>query len=164
MSESADRSALFLASVSSTLFALGFAGLRDLRARARDSIEDFFYARAIGRIRQYYVEQAVPERGHYFMLAPSDSGKVALRNMAVDPGRWQIYFTNQAMVSVVSAVIGGGLAIAGPLGLSDESLLQDDWAGPQPLTSRSDAASFRGGDRSEPEHRGGPPGGGCWGW
>ena len=144
VSESAGRSALFLASVSSTLIALGFVaqvadetfrlfalaalpilaflGLATFVRVLENSIEDLFYARAIGRIRQYYVEQAGPERSHYFMLEPGDSIEVALRNMAVEPGRWQIYFTNQAMVSVVnSAVIGGGLAIAGgALGLSDE--------------------------------------------
>ena len=144
VSESAGRSALFLASVSSTLIALGFVaqvadetfrlfalsalpilaflGLATFVRVLENSIEDLFYARAIGRIRQYYVEQAGPERSHYFMLEPGDSIDVALRNMAVEPGRWQIYFTNQAMVSVVnSAVIGGGLAIAGgALGLSDE--------------------------------------------
>jgi hypothetical protein len=144
VSESASRSALYLASVSSTLIALGFVaqvadetfrlfalaalpvlaflGFATFMRVLECSIEDLFYARAIGRIRQYYVDLAGPERRHFFMLEPGDSIETALRNMAVQPGRLQVYLTSQAMVSVVnSAVIGAGIAIAcGALSASEE--------------------------------------------
>lgn len=135
VSESASRSAFYLASVSSTLIALGFVaqvadetfrlfalaalpvlaflGFATFMRVLESSIEDLFYARAIGRIRQYYVELAGPERSHFFVLEPGDSIEIALRNMAVQPGRLQVLLTNQATVSAVnSAVIGAGAAIA----------------------------------------------------
>jgi hypothetical protein len=144
VSESASRSALYLASVSSTLIALGFVaqvadetfrlfalaalpvlaflGFATFMRVLESSIEDLFYARAIGRIRQYYVELAGPEHRHFFMLQPGDSIEIALRNMAVQPGRLQVYLTSQAMISVVnSAVVGAGAAIAcGALSASEE--------------------------------------------
>ena len=143
VSEAAGRSALYLASVSSTLIALGFVaqvadetfrlfalaalpilaflGLATFLRVLENGVEDIVYARAIGRIRQYYVELAGPERRHYFLLEPGDSAETAMRNMSLEPGRAQLFFTNSAMIAVVnSAVVGGGLAIAcGALGLPD---------------------------------------------
>ena len=140
VSESAGRSALYLASVSSALIALGFVaqvandtfrlfalaalpvlaflGLATFMRVLENTIEDLLYARAIGRIRQYYVDLAGPERRHFFLLKPGDSVDTALHNMAVRPG----HLTNQAMVSVVnSAVVGAGVAIAcGALSASEE--------------------------------------------
>jgi hypothetical protein len=143
VSEAAGRSSLYLASVSSGLIALGFVaqvadetfrlfalavipvlawlGLITFMRVLENGIEDILYARAIGRIRQYYLELAGPERARFFLLAPGDSYEVVLRNMAVEPGRWQLFFTSHAMIAVVnSAVVGAGLAlVAGALGASD---------------------------------------------
>jgi hypothetical protein len=47
------------------------------------------------------------------MLVGNDDPLGVVRNMAVEPSRWQLYFTNAMAIGVVNAVVGGGvLALA----------------------------------------------------
>jgi hypothetical protein len=134
--ESSGRASLYIGTVSSALIALGFVaqvseagGTFELFALTifpvlfflggvtwkrmlESSIEDIFYAQAINRIRNYYLELAGPEAG-YFMLGGHDDPPGVMRNMGFEPSRWQPLFTSASMVAVVNAVVAGaGVAVA----------------------------------------------------
>jgi hypothetical protein len=137
VSESSVRSSLYLGALSSTLIGLGFfvsvggassnafrvfaltalttvfvLGIFTYTRLVQSSVEDIFYGRAINRIRHYYLEMA-GDRAHHFMLVGNDDPLGVVRNMAVEPSRWQLYFTNAMAIGVVNAVVGGGvLALA----------------------------------------------------
>jgi hypothetical protein len=149
VSESSSRSALYLGAVSSTLIALGFfaniGGTSDDAFRVfaltalttvwilgvftyirlvQSSVEDVFYGRAINRIRNHYLELA-GEKRNLFMLTANDDALGVVRNMAIQPSRWQLYFTNATAIAVVNAVVGGadlalavGIATGASLGVS----------------------------------------------
>jgi hypothetical protein len=146
VSESSSRSALYLGAVSSTLIALGFfaniGGTTDDAFRVfaltalttvfvlgvftyirlvQSSVEDLFYGRAINRIRHHYLELA-GEKSELFMLTANDDALGVVRNMAVQPSHWQLYFTNATAIAVVNAVIGGG-AIALAVGIATGAAL-----------------------------------------
>ena len=118
VSESSVRSSLYLGALSSTLIGLGFfvnvggafsdafrvfaltalttvfvLGIFTYTRLVQSSVEDIFYGRAINRIRHYYLELA-GDRAHHFMLVGNDDPLGVVRNMAVQPSRWQLYFTN----------------------------------------------------------------------
>ena len=137
VSESSVRSSLYLGALSSTLIGLGFfvnvggassdafrvfaltalttvfvLGIFTYTRLVQSSVEDIFYGRAINRIRHYYLELA-GDRAHHFMLVGNDDPLGVVRNMAVQPSRWQLYFTNAMAIGVVNAIVGGGvLALA----------------------------------------------------
>ena len=137
VSESSVRSSLYLGALSSTLIGLGFfvnvggassdafrvfaltalttvfvLGIFTYTRLVQSSVEDIFYGRAINRIRHYYLELA-GDRAHHFMLVGNDDALGVVRNMAVQPSRWQLYFTNAMAIGVVNAIVGGGvLALA----------------------------------------------------
>jgi hypothetical protein len=149
VSESSVRSSLYLGALSSTLIGLGFfvnvggassdafrvfaltalttvfvLGIFTYTRLVQSSVEDIFYGRAINRIRHHYLELA-GDRSHYFMLVGNDDPLGVVRNMAVVPSRWQLYFTNAMAIAVVNAVVGGGVlalatgvATGAPLGIS----------------------------------------------
>jgi len=130
-SESSNRASLYLVSVSSTLVALGFIGQTSSGGDAfnvfvltalptlyilglftfvrlvQGVAEDFQYARAINRIRHYYVDLA-GDRAHLFMLSAHDDAIGVLRNMNIRrQSAWQAYFTTPTLVAVISGVVGG---------------------------------------------------------
>jgi hypothetical protein len=91
---------------------------------AQNSVEDIFYGRAINRIRHYYLELA-GDRARHFMLGGNDDPLGVVRNMAVQPSRWQLHFTNAMAIGVVNAVVGGsvlalaiGVAAGASIGIS----------------------------------------------
>jgi hypothetical protein len=149
VSESSVRSSLYLGALSSTLIGLGFfasvggassdafrvfaltalttvfvLGIFTHTRLVQISVEDVFYGRAINRIRHYYLELA-GDRAHLFMLVGNDDPLGVFRNTAVEPSRWQLYFTNATAIGVVNAVVGGsvlalaiGVATGASIGIS----------------------------------------------
>jgi hypothetical protein len=135
VSENAGRSSLYLTSVSSALVALGFIGqvsdvgetfrlfslavipvlfwlglLTFLRVLEK-SIEDLYYARAINRIRHYYLELAGDD-ARYFLLGGNDDVVGVFSNMATSPSRGQLLYSSAATIGVVNSVVGGsGIAL-----------------------------------------------------
>jgi hypothetical protein len=138
ISESAARASLYLFSVSSTLVALGFIGQRSATGdifnvfaltvlptlyllglftfvRLVQSVnEDFQYARAINRIRHYYLELA-GDKAHLFVMSAHDDAVGVLANMGIKRSTWQAYFTTPTMIAVINSVVGGS-AVAIALG------------------------------------------------
>jgi hypothetical protein len=117
VSENTGRSSLYLTAVSSALVALGFIGqvsavgetfrlfslavipvlfwlglLTYVRVLEK-SIEDLFYARAINRIRHYYLELAGDDSG-YFLLGGNDDVAGVFSNMATSPSRGQLLYSS----------------------------------------------------------------------
>jgi uncharacterized membrane protein YkgB len=135
VSESTGRSSLYLTAVSSALVALGFIGqvsevgdtfhlfslavvpvlfwlglLTFVRVQEK-SIEDLYYARAINRIRHYYLELAGDHAG-YFLLRGNDDVAGVFANMATSPSRAQLLYGSATTVGVVNSVVGGaGVAL-----------------------------------------------------
>jgi hypothetical protein len=141
VSESGTRSSLYLASLSSTLIALGFVsqvsgggdafqlfalaalptlyflGVFTYVRLVESSVEDILYGRAINRIRHYYLELA-GEEGRYFLLTAHDDPLGVIANMGLEPGSSvQLFFTAASAVSVVNGMVGAS-AIAILLGVT----------------------------------------------
>src|SRR5512132_2541120 len=141
IADSNGRSALYLATVSSAIVALGFIGQVAHLGRAfhlfalallpalvllgvltylrlvQTAVEDLFYARAINRIRRHYVDLD-PEASRWFLLCGFDdpAGVLAAMGLAA-PGiahsRWHLLSHTATMVAVVTSSIGGvGVALA----------------------------------------------------
>lgn len=137
ISDTNGRTALYLNSVSSALVALGFIGqvsalgeafflfalillptlfVLGLITHARvlqSAIEDMQYARAINRIRHYYLE-AAPHLAPYFLLSAHDDGPGTGRNMGITASPAQFLVTAAGTVAIINGVIGGvtaGLAV-----------------------------------------------------
>jgi hypothetical protein len=135
-SESASRAALYTGALSASLVSLGFVaqvstagdtfrvfalvvlptvfllGLFTFVRLVESSIEDLNYGRAINRIRNYYLQLAGPE-ARYFMMSGNDDAVGVLRNMGLQPRRWQLYVTAASAIAVVNSVVGGSaLALA----------------------------------------------------
>jgi hypothetical protein len=133
--EAASRSMVYLASVSSSLVALGFIGnvtkvghvfrlfalavlpplfflglitfirLVDL------AVEGYLYDRAINRIRHYYLELA-GENGRYFMLSGNDDVQGVMANVGSTTSRRHLLFTDMTVIAVVNSIVGGaGVAL-----------------------------------------------------
>jgi hypothetical protein len=135
VSESTGRSSLYLTAVSSALVALGFIGqvsavgetfrlfslavipvlfwlglLTYVRVLEK-SVEDLYYARAINRIRHYYLELAGDDAG-YFLLGGNDDVAGVFSNMATSPSRAQLLYSSATTIGVVNSVVGGsGVAL-----------------------------------------------------
>ncbi len=129
VSESNGRSSLFVTTLSSSLVALGFIaqtsklgeafvifafvllptllflGLVTFYRLLQSAVEDMICARAINRIRHYYLEQS-PEVAQYFLMSDHDDNAGMLRNMGVDSSPWQMFVTNAGSVSVINGVLG----------------------------------------------------------
>jgi hypothetical protein len=135
VSENTGRSSIYLTAVSSALVALGFIGqVSDIGETFRlfslavipvlfwlglltyvrvleKSVEDLYYARAINRIRHYYLELAGEQRG-YFLLGGNDDVAGVFANMATSPTRAQLLYSAATTIGVVNSVVGGsGLAL-----------------------------------------------------
>jgi hypothetical protein len=117
VSENTGRSSLYLTAVSSALVALGFIGqASDVGETFRlfslavipvlfwlglltyvrlleKSIEDLYYARAINRIRSYYLQLAGDQRDH-FLLGGHDDVAGVFANMATSPSRAQLLYSS----------------------------------------------------------------------
>jgi hypothetical protein len=144
-SETASRAALYIGAVSSTLVALGFLGqisdvgdlFHTFALTALPTLyvlgvftfvylvhcgaEDFRYALAINRIRNYY-KQVAGDQAELFLLSGHDDAQGVLANMAVPFERRTRYFTFGSMVAFINSVVGGS-AIAIALGVvADVSL------------------------------------------
>jgi hypothetical protein len=141
IADSNGRSALYLSTVSSGVVALAFIGQLAHTGQAfllfalallpalvllgiltylrlvQTATEDLFYARAINRIRRYYLDLD-PEAGHWFVLCGFDdpAGVLAAMGLA-NPGtahsRWHLLSHAASMVAVVTSIIAGvGVALA----------------------------------------------------
>ena len=135
VSENTGRSSIYLTAVSSALIALGFIGqLSDLGDTFRlfslavipvlfwlgvltyvrvleKSIEDLYYARAINRVRHYYLELAGAD-ARYFLLRGNDDVAGVFANMATSPSRAQLLYSAATTIGVVNSVVGGsGIAL-----------------------------------------------------
>jgi hypothetical protein len=132
ISEGTARAALYVGALSSTLVALGFIGQAasmgdefgvfvlvalptlyvlgafTLVRLVEGSIEDLGYARAINRIRTYYLREVAGAEARYFSMSGHDDVYGVLANMGITrPSRWQLHFTLASMISVLNAVVGG---------------------------------------------------------
>jgi hypothetical protein len=132
-SEMTGRAALYLATVSSTLIALGFVA-RDRSAfvpfaaavipsllilgeftfirLVAASIEDLQYLYAIQQIRSYY-RSLVPEGLKFFADIPIGNPKVAAtRAMGMSQSPWNVVFTAGGMIAAINSILAGiGIAL-----------------------------------------------------
>ncbi len=128
ITESSGRASVFLGAVSGGLIALGlvataaktgaafyvfgiillptlaFVGLATFHRVLQSGIEDLGYARRIGRLRDYYVDQA-PEVAGY-LLNPAEQ----LPTPGLGIGLWQQFVTVAGMVAVITSVLVGSAA------------------------------------------------------
>jgi hypothetical protein len=141
IADSNGRSALYLATVSSTVVALAFIGQIDRLGQAfllfalallpalvllgiltylrlvQTAIEDLFYARAINRIRRHYLDLD-PAAARWFMLCGYDdpAGVMAAMGLATSeatPSHRHLLSHAATMVAVVTSIIAGmGVALA----------------------------------------------------
>jgi hypothetical protein len=130
IADSNGRSALYLSTVSGAVVALAFIGqiakvgqpfflfalallpalfflgvLTYLRL-LQSAIEDLFYARAINRIRRYYLGLG-PEAARWFLLAGHDDPAGAMASMGLPATRRHLLSHTATMVAVVASIIGG---------------------------------------------------------
>jgi hypothetical protein len=135
VSENTGRSSLYLTAVSSALVALGFMaqvsnvgdtfrlfslavipvlfwlGLLTFVRVLEKTIEDLYYARAINRIRHYYLDLAGDDAG-FFLLGGNDDVAGVFSNMATSPSRAQLLYSSATTIGVVNSVVGGsGIAL-----------------------------------------------------
>lgn len=135
IADSNGRAAFYLSTVSGAVIALAFIGqiadvgkafflfalallptlvllgiLTYLRL-LQTAIEDLFYARAVNRIRRYYLELD-PAAAHWFLLTSCDDPPTVMVNMGLAaPGakhsRWHLLSHTASMVAVVTSIISG---------------------------------------------------------
>jgi hypothetical protein len=133
--EAGARSSLYLGTMSSALIALGFIaqvskvgqafrlfalaivpvlfflGLVTYVRLLEKEIEEFYYARAINRIRHYYRELAGDDV-RYFMLTGHDDPVGVFQNMGLSASRAQLIFSSASMVGIINSVVAGaGVAL-----------------------------------------------------
>ena len=130
ISESTGRASMYLATVSSSLVALGFIGqssgmgtafdvlalillptlfflgLATVTRVTQSGVEDLLYARGINRIRHFYLEY-IPEAAPYFILNAHDDAEGVLHNMGLHPSRNQRLLTIGGTISVINSVVLG---------------------------------------------------------
>jgi hypothetical protein len=128
--ETGARSSLYLSAVSSALIALGFVaqvsevgetfrlfalailpvlfflGLVTYVRLLEKAIEEFYYARAINRIRSYYLELAGADV-RYFLLKGHDDAPGVFENMGLSSSRVQLVFTSASTIAIVNSVVAG---------------------------------------------------------
>jgi hypothetical protein len=129
------RSSLYLSAVSSALIALGFVaqvskvgqtfrlfalavlpllfflGLVTYVRLVEKAIEEFYYARAINRIRSYYLE-LVGGDARFFLLGGHDDAAGVFENMGLGASRTQLVFTSASTIAIVNSVVAGaGVAL-----------------------------------------------------
>jgi hypothetical protein len=128
ITESSGRASVFLGAVSGGLIALGlvataaktgaafyvfgiillptlaFVGLAAFHRVLQSGIEDLGYARRIGRLRDYYFDQA-PELTGY-LVNPAEQ----LPTPGLGIGLWQQFVTVAGMVAVITSVLVGSAA------------------------------------------------------
>jgi hypothetical protein len=133
--ETGARSSLYLSAVSSALIALGFVaqvskigetfrlfalailpvlfflGLVTYVRLLEKAIEEIYYARAINRIRSYYLKLAGRD-ARYFLLTGHDDATGVFENMGLPPSRMQLVFTSASTIGIVNSVVAGaGVAL-----------------------------------------------------
>ena len=140
--EANGRANLFVTSVSSATVALGFVaqvtqmgegflffaliilpplyfiGSVSLVRAVQVAIEDMVNARAMARIRHYYVERS-PAVQRYLMHSTHDDYAGMLSSFGLQPSLFQSFMTTAGMVNVVNGVIAGvfaGLGIKAAFG------------------------------------------------
>ena len=77
-------------------------------------MQDAYYARAIGRIRSFYLTVAGPEARQYWLLAAGDDQHAVMRHAGQRLTRWHPWTHQATAVAAVTAVIAGvlgGLAV-----------------------------------------------------
>jgi hypothetical protein len=132
VSEASSRASLYLASLSSSLVAIGFSaqspaafpfivaavapaifvlGVFTAVRLVDTGVENIQAQRAIARIRRHYAT-LTPEARRFFGPPPEDISEEALGMIGVRPGRFLLLFTMASMVGAVNAFVGGaGLAL-----------------------------------------------------
>ena len=128
ITESSGRASVFLGAVSGGLIALGlvataaktgpafyvfgiillptlaFVGLATFHRVLQSGIEDLGYARRIGRLRDYYFDQAPEVTG--YLVNPAEH----LPTPGLGIGLWQQFVTVAGMVAVITSVLVGSAA------------------------------------------------------
>ena len=131
--ETGVRSALFLGAVSGGLLALAFMAQVSGESSAFDvfalivlpvllllgtltylrlvelAIEDVHYARAINRLRHYYLDLA-PETRPYFLLSGSDDLRGVASNTGRPHGRWHFLSHAATTILIVTSILAGASA------------------------------------------------------
>lgn len=132
-SEAASRSALYLATVSSAMIALGFVSRSDALVAAflgaavplvlvlgvlthlrlvTLGVQDLARLRDVQRIKAYYAG-LTPNASAFFPTIDPDDGRALVSSMGYRPGPAQLLLTAAAPVAIINAVIAGiGAAIA----------------------------------------------------
>jgi hypothetical protein len=104
----------FLVFAFTVLPALVILGLMSYTRLADLAVHDAYYARAIGRIRSFYLDIAGPDARRYWLLGAGDDSQAVMRHAGQRLTTWH-HWTHQATaVAAVTAVIAGvlsGLAI-----------------------------------------------------
>lgn len=97
---------VFALAVLPALLALGltsYARLADL------AVHDAYYARAIGRIRSFYL-QIEPASAHYWLLPGGDDAHAVMRQTGQRHSRWHHLSHTATAVAAVTAAVAGVLA------------------------------------------------------
>jgi hypothetical protein len=106
-SDSTDEDFRLLALV--ILPALVFLGTVTFVRIIETGIEDAIWARAINRIRHYYLELA-GEDARYFLLGAHDDTEGGLANMGIAPSLWRPFVSVASVVAVINSLVVGALA------------------------------------------------------
>jgi hypothetical protein len=88
---------------------LGFVGLVTFDRLVQSSIEDFAYARRIGRLRDFYLS-VVPELEPHVLVVRGPHAAALLHGRQPCPSGWQLALTTAGMVAVVNSVLIGACA------------------------------------------------------
>src|SRR5262249_42433706 len=135
-SEAASRAALYLATLSGAMIALGFVsgtnhlaaflgaliplvfllGLVTFARLVALEIQDFGWLRDIQRIRNYY-GQLAPGAVTFFRAMDIDDPRALVASLGLRPGPWQLISTAAALIAVVNSAVGGVGAAAAASGL-----------------------------------------------
>jgi hypothetical protein len=86
--------------------ALFFLGVLTYLRLLQSAIEDLFDARAINRIRRYYLGLG-PDAARWFLLAGHDDPAGAMASMGLSATRRHLLSHTATMVAVVASIIGG---------------------------------------------------------
>ena len=132
VTESVGRSMIYMGSLSASLVALALIAqsestVSDFRLFAlvilpvllflgtvtfvriiETGIEDAVYARAISRIRHFYLEIAA-EDGRYFLLGGHDDMDGTLSNMGMTASPWRPFVSAASVIAVINSIVCGAL-------------------------------------------------------
>jgi hypothetical protein len=132
VTESVGRSLIYMGSLSASLIALAliaqsestvddfrllaliilpalvFLGTVTFARIIETGIEDAICARAINRIRHYYLELAA-EDARYFLLGGNDDMEGGLANMGITASPWRPSFSVASVIALINSMVAGAL-------------------------------------------------------